>query len=508
MRYYLTCAIDYVNSKPHLGTAYEKITADVIARYQRALGKDVLFLMGNDEHSVKVAQAAKERGLSPLAWCDQMEAAFKAAWTALDVAPTDFIRTSEERHKVAVRAMIERIEKKGDLFQKDYEGWYCVGCEAFKRPEDLQEGKCPEHTNRTPQWLKERNWFFNLQRYRDPLQEWFASHPQFLRPESRRNELGNVLEGGLQDISVSRSSVDWGITFPNDPTQVVYVWFDALINYVSATGWPHDEAKFARYWPADVHLVGKDITRFHAVIWPAMLMAAGLEPPKAVFGHGFVNMAGGRMSKDAGRVTDPLELARIYGADAIRYYLCAEAPFGQDLEWSEERLHARINGDLANALGNLASRTLGMIERYRQGSVGPRPAASALLAEVAAALPQYRAAMDDLDLRGGLRTAMDLVAKANLHIDRTQPFVLAKDPSRAGDLQIVLAEVANLLVVVSRMLFPFMPKKSAALHQMLTGHDLSESNAIATAHDAGIAADRIVAKGAGLFPRLDPKAPA
>jgi methionyl-tRNA synthetase len=507
VRYYLTCAIDYVNSRPHLGTAYEKMTADVLARHHRGRGRDVLFLMGNDEHSAKVAQAARERGLAPLAWCDEMEGVFREAWQALLVEPDDFIRTTEPRHKVAVREMVARIHARGDLYQGTYSGWYCVGCEAFKKEDELAGGRCPEHPHRQPDWLEERNWFFRLSRYRDRIRELLATSPGFLRPEARRNELLALLDRGLEDISVTRAGADWGVPFPLEPEQVVYVWFDALINYLSATGWPGDPGRAARWWPADLHLVGKDITRFHAVIWPAMLISAGLEPPRSIFGHGFVNLGGGRMSKDAGHVTDPVALAAEYGPDAIRYFVCAETAFGQDLDWSRDRLEARFHSELSNGLGNLASRVTSMIEKYRDGVVGPRPDSSPLLREARAAVDAHLAAMDSLDLRGALQAAMGIVERANAHVDRTQPFGLARDPARAGGLQVVLAELANSLVVAARLLHPFMPGKMASLLQALEGRDPDPLSVVADAATAGLAADRVLRKGPALFPRRDRRDP-
>lgn len=503
MRYYLTTAIDYVNSRPHLGTAYEKMTADVIARYHRACGHDVFFLMGNDEHSLKVAQAAEERGLTPLEWCDQMEEAFRHAWAKLDIEPDDFIRTTQERHRIAVREICQRIHDRGDLYQGSYEGWYCVGCEAFKRDEDLVDGKCAEHPGREPKWVEEKNWFFKLTAYRDQLIAYYREHPDFVQPEFRKNELLALLDRGLEDVSVSRSTVTWGVPFPFDDTAVVYVWFDALINYIAGVGFPADPERFEKWWPCDLHLIGKDITRFHCIIWPAMLMSAGLPLPKQVFGHGFVNMPGGRMSKSEGRVTDPVELADRYGACALRYYVCSEGAFGQDIEYTEERLHSRVNSDLANGLGNLASRTIAMISRYRKGEVGPCPESSELLAGARASVAEFRTKMDALDLRGGLAEAMGIVERANVHVDRTEPFRLAKDPERAADLQVILAELANSLLIASRLLAPFMPRRMAQLHEQLTGSPLDPASSVASAESATIAAERIVEKGAPLFPRID-----
>ena len=307
-RFYLTTAIDYVNSRPHLGTAYEKITADVIARYKRLSGVDTHFVMGNDEHSQNVFRRARDLGKDPLAYCDDMEQQFREVWGALDLSFDDFIRTTQPRHRAAVETIVRRIADAGDLYQSDYEGWYCVGCEAFKQEKDLVEGLCPIHRTK-PDWIKERNHFFRLSAYRDRLRAHFAEHPDFLQPESRRNEILSLLEAGLEDISISRAGQSWGIPLPTDPSSVVYVWFDALINYASAVGLGTDPALFDTWWPADLHVIGKDITRFHCVIWPAMLMSAKLPVPRQVFGHGWVHLRGEKMSKSLGTAVDPLEAA-------------------------------------------------------------------------------------------------------------------------------------------------------------------------------------------------------
>jgi methionyl-tRNA synthetase len=306
MRFYLTTAIDYVNSRPHLGTAYEKITADVIARYKRLSGVETHFLMGNDEHSQNVYKRAAERGLDPRVYCDQMEQEFRSVWKQLDISFDDFIRTTEPRHKAAVQKLAQVCFDKGDIYEGFYEGWYCVSCEAFKQEKDLVDGKCPLHPTLTPEWIKEKNYFFRLSKYREPLLQHFAAHPGFLQPEMRRNEILRLLESGLEDISVSRAGQLWGIPLPFATDNVVYVWFDALINYAAAVGYGSDDALFAKWWPADLHIVGKDITRFHTVVWPAMLMSAGLPLPGQVFGHGWVNFGGQRMSKSLGTSLDPV----------------------------------------------------------------------------------------------------------------------------------------------------------------------------------------------------------
>ncbi len=307
-RFYLTTAIDYVNSRPHLGTAYEKVAADVIARYKRLAGFDTHFVMGNDEHSQNVFRKARELGEEPLAYCDRMAQEFTDVWRRLDVSFDDFIRTTEPRHRAGVQELVRRMTAAGDIYEGHYEGWYCVSCEAFKPEKDLVDSLCAIHRTK-PDWIREKNHFFKLSRYRDPLLAHFASHPEFLVPEIRRNEILRLLEAGLDDISVSRAGQSWGIPMPQDPASVIYVWVDALINYISAVGFGTDPAMVEKWWPADLHVIGKDITRFHAVIWPAMLMSAGVPVPKQVFGHGWLHLKGERMSKSSGTAVEPLDAA-------------------------------------------------------------------------------------------------------------------------------------------------------------------------------------------------------
>ena len=365
-KFYLTTAIDYVNSRPHLGTAYEKIAADVIARYKRLCGVETRFMMGNDEHSQNVYAKARELGVEPLAFCDDMEAVFREVWGRLDISFDDFIRTTEPRHRAGVTALVSRLIESGDVYEGFYEGWYCVSCEAFKQEKDLVDGACPVH-QRPPQWIREKNHFFRLSSYRQRLLDHYAEHPEALEPEIRRNEILRLLEAGLEDISMSRTGQAWGIPVPSDPDSVVYVWMDALINYASGVGYGTDEALFETWWPADLHVIGKDITRFHCVVWPAMLMSAGVPLPRQVFGHGWVHWQGQKMSKSLGTVVDPLEAAERLGPDPLRLYLTKEIAFGQDGDFTWDRFEDRYNVDLANNFGNLVSRIAAMADRYRQG---------------------------------------------------------------------------------------------------------------------------------------------
>ena len=501
-RFYLTTAIDYVNSRPHLGTAYEKVTADVIARYRRLCGLSTRFVMGNDEHSQNVFQRAAELGIEPLAFCDRMEGVFREVWAKLDVSFDDFIRTTEERHRVAVTTLVERIGAAGDLYEGEYEGWYCVSCEAFKQDKDLVDGECPVHRSK-PDWLKEKNHFFRLSRYRDRLLEHYAAHPGFVQPEVRRNEMLRLLERGLEDISISRTGQRWGIPLPFDPSNVVYVWFDALTNYMAAVGYGADEEQFARWWPADLHVVGKDITRFHAVVWPAMLMSAGIELPRTVYGHGWVNWQGQRMSKSLGTVVDPLEAADRLGPDPLRLYLVKEIVYGQDGDFTWERFDERYNADLANNFGNLVNRVAAMAHKYRGGRVAPAPGASPRLADRAAdVVRRYRAALDDYQLHAAMAAAFDLVDAANEFITRSEPWVLAKTPERADDLDQALFEMAEAVRIAALLLWPAMPSSCAEIWRRM-GRTDPVAGARLDRDAAWSGGGRQVVQGPPLWPRLE-----
>jgi methionyl-tRNA synthetase len=460
-RFFLTTAIDYVNSRPHVGTAYEKVCADVIARYKRLTGHDTRFLMGNDEHSQNVFKQAAEQGLDPLAYCDQMEQEFRRTWQRLDISFDDFIRTTEPRHKAGVTDLANRIYAAGDIYEGVYEGWYCVSCEEFKQDKDLVNGKCPLHPTLAPEWIREKNFFFRLSKYQQPLLAHFAAHPEFLQPDIRRNEILRLIESGLTDISVSRAGQSWGIPLPFDPTSVVYVWFDALINYASAVGLGGDQELFARLWPADLHVIGKDITRFHTVIWPAMLLAAKLPLPRQVFGHGFMTLNGQRMSKSLGTTIDPIDAADRFGPkgqDPLRLYLVKEIIFGSDGDFTWERYDDRYNADLANNLGNLVSRVSAMAHRYRGGRLVASAAGSDRLARVGdQAAADYVRAMDALALHEGAAAAYRLIDATNEFIAGTAPWTLAKDPSASDRLTQVLFDAAEAIRLAAVMLEPIMP---------------------------------------------------
>ncbi len=502
-RFYLTTAIDYVNSRPHLGTAYEKITADVIARYRRLTGASVHFLMGNDEHSQNVYRRAVELGLDPLVYCDRMEAEFREVWRRLEISFDDFIRTTEARHRAAVTEMVRRIAAAGDLYEGDYEGWYCVSCEAFKQEKDLVDGLCPVHQRR-PDWIREKNHFFRLSRYREHLLDHLAEHPDFLEPDIRRNEILRLLEGGLEDISISRAGQPWGIPLPMDPGSVVYVWFDALINYISAVGFAVDEARFSAWWPADLHVIGKDITRFHCVIWPAMLLSAGVALPRQVFGHGWVHFRGQKMSKSLGTVVDPLEAADRLGPDPLRLYLVKEIPYGSDGDFSWERFEERYNVDLANNLGNLVNRVAAMVDRYRHGALEPvAPSGERLAAVATDVVDQYRRAMDRHALHDGAAAVFRLVDATNEFLADTAPWLLARDPHQRDRLTGVLYEAAEAVRIAGVLLEPIMPRSAAEIRRRMG--DATPTRALELDRDAAWrpSGARRVLKGDPLWPRLE-----
>ena len=468
-RFYITTAIDYANGDPHLGHAYEKIGADATARYYRLLGDDVRFCMGMDEHGQKVAQAAAARGISPQQLVDELSARFEAMWRRLNISNDRWIRTTQPHHKKGVRALIERIFERNpdDFYEKSYEGWYCVGCEVFKRDNEIQDGRCVLHPTRELQWTEERNWFFRLSHYEGFLRAHYEAHPDFILPESRRNEQLALIDSGLEDISVTRARLSWAIPFPRPTSdgveQGTWVWFDALPNYLTDTGYP-DEG-FEAWWPAHLHVVGKDITRLHAVIWPAMLQAAGLELPERVWGHGFVSLAGERFSKSAGVRLELGEAIDRFGPDAFRYFLLREVPWDADGNFSWERFAERYTAELANGLGNLASRTTTMLAKYRDGVVPASPVeVDQAIAEAVAA---YRAAMDALLLHEGAAAAYEVVRHANALVAERQPWTLAKDPARADELDLTLATMVRCLAAAAVLLSPFIPGKAAELWERL-----------------------------------------
>jgi methionyl-tRNA synthetase len=504
--YYLTTAIDYANGDPHLGHAFEKIGADVIARYHRMLGDDVWFLIGMDEHGQKVAQTAADRGLTPQALVDEVAETFQAMWRRLGISNDQFMRTTAPAHKSGVQALIEMIFEKSpsDFYEKSYAGYYCVGCEAFKQDNEIVDGRCVLHPTRVLEWVEERNWFFRLSAYRDFLLGHFAAKPEFLQPASRRNEILSLLQQGLDDVSASRARLAWGVPFPRPTSdgevQTTYVWFDALPNYLTATGFPKAEPR--QHWPAQLHVIGKDITRFHAVIWPAMLKAAGLELPSEIWAHGFVNLGGERFSKSAGVKLELGEAIDRFGADAFRYFLMREIPFDADGNFSWERFEERYTSDLANGYGNLASRTIAMIEKYRDGVV-PSLTRNASYDSDSQDIASYLAAMNNRLLHKALDAAFRNVDGANEYVTMQAPWKLAKDPALAAALDETLSTLARKLAIQTVLLAPFMPRKAQSVWEQLGGPGEVSAQRLADSAELDPGGWKMT-KGAPLFPREIP----
>ena len=512
---YITTAIDYVNSPPHIGTAYEKIGADVLARWYRLCGYQVHFQMGNDEHSINVKRAAEAEGKKPQQYCQEMRKHFEKIWRRLDISYDGFIQTSDVHHEGGVGELFTQIMKKGDIYPSRYEGWYCESCEAFLTEKDLVDGLCPHHKSK-PKWLEEQNYFFALSKYRDRLLKHIKKNPEFILPEIRRNEIVSLLKEGLQDVSVSRATFDWGIQVPGDPAHVVYVWFDALINYITAVGFGWDEKLFKRWWPADVHVIGKDITRFHCVIWPAMLMSAGLPLPRTIFGHGFVYFRGEKMSKTLGNVVEPMEVIDRVGADPLRYYLMREGGFGRDGDFTWEHFIERYNGDLANGIGNLVSRTVGMATRYQDGTIRPpkKYDRKSTLAKASGALPdRISTALDhstgEIEFHLALASIWELITAADRHINENKPWELAKR-GKKDEINLVLWEIASSLRVASILLAPFMPTTAGRIWETLGLDALGSFNQVTaeqTSKPWGTLNVPIkVQAGKGLFPRIEQEA--
>ena len=471
--YYITTAIPYANGPPHIGHAYEAIATDAIARFMRLDGYDVFFLTGTDEHGLKMQQSAAREGLSVRELSDRNVRRFQEMVERLNCSNDQFIRTTEARHYRASTAIWERMASAGDIYLSKYSGWYSVRDEAYYADDETSVGA--DNVRRGPtdtpvEWVEEESYFFRLSKYQEPLLKLYREHPDFVLPEARRNEVASFVRGGLQDLSVSRTTFDWGVPVPGDPEHVMYVWVDALTNYITGVGFPDTESeKFRRYWPADLHVIGKDIVRFHAVYWPAFLMSAGIEVPRRIFSHGFVFNRGEKMSKSVGNVIDPFALADAYGVDQLRYFFLREVPFGQDGNYSHEAIVARINADLANDLGNLAQRSLAMIAR-NCGGVLPAPGAfsandAAILRRADGMIATARDALATQQLHQVLNATWAVVAEANRYFAGEAPWALAKtDPARMETVLYVTAEVTRQIAILAQ---PFMPASCAKLLDLL-----------------------------------------
>jgi methionyl-tRNA synthetase len=503
-KFYLTTPIYYVNDVPHIGHAYTTIAADVLARYHRGRGDDVYFLTGTDEHGAKVAEAAAARGKEPQEFVDEIVGHFKEAWQKLDIGYDYFIRTSDKRHEDGVRKFFEHWHGSDDIYKGVYEGLYCVSCERFYAEDELINGLCPDH-QKPPIQYSEENYFFRLSRYTEPLikaitDETDPNHFD-VEPAARRNEVLGKLRLGLQDISISRGSLTWGVPLPFDPSHTAYVWIDALLNYATAVGYGDDSEQFARYWPAELHLLAKDILWFHAIIWPAMLISNGVRPPKRVYAHGFFTVNGRKMSKTVGNVIAPAQLVERYGADGARYLLLSEFPFGTDGNVSLDSMDQRFNSDLANDLGNLLNRTVSMINRYFDGSVPAAGAASGPDADLRGAVSELPArvgrALDNLEFSVALEAIRQCVTAANRYVDQTQPWTLAKnDRERLATVLRTLVEAERLIAIE---LAPFIPSSAGRMLEQLGLGTAAPGERVWGAYPA----DGRVGKPNPLFPKLE-----
>lgn len=510
--FYITTPIYYPSDKLHIGHAYTTVAADCMARYKRLRGYDVMYLTGTDEHGQKIERIAKEKGKQPQEFVDEIVAGIKKLWKDLDISYDDFIRTTEERHKRVVQKIFQRFIDQGDIYLDEYEGLYCTPCESFWTERQAENNRCPD-CGRPVELVREKSYFFRMSKYADRLLKYYEENPDFIQPESRRNEMiNNFIKPGLEDLCVSRTTFEWGIKVPNDPEHVIYVWIDALTNYITALGYGAEEEserqKFERYWPCDVHLVGKEIVRFHTIYWPIMLMALDLPLPKKVFGHGWLLMKDGKMSKSKGNVVDPVKLIQRYGLDALRYYLLREVPFGSDGVFTPESFVERVNSDLANDLGNLVNRTLAMINKYFDGYVPnyvekATPFDEGLVAAVLKARQEAEEALENMQFSVALTAIWQAVSRTNKYIDETEPWLLAKDESKREQLGSVLYHLVESIRHISILIQPFMTRTPKKIWQQLGLTEGEATSWESLASFGRFPSGTKIEVGAPLFPRLD-----
>lgn len=505
--FFISTPIYYPSDNLHIGHAYCTSVADSIARFHRLEGEDVMFLTGSDEHGQKIQRKAEEQGIKPIEYVDKIVASFQLLWEKLNISNDDFVRTSQARHEKVVKNVLQKLYDQGDIYKKDYEGLYCVPCESFWLERQLVNGNCCPDCGRPVETFKEESYFFKLSKYQDRLLDYIKNNPDFIQPISRRNEMINFINQGLEDLSITRTTFDWGIEVPFDKKHVVYVWFDALLNYFTGIGYGTDDKLFNKFWPGDLHLVGKEIVRFHSIIWPTMLMAMGEELPKQVYGHGWLVVDGDKMSKSKGNVINPLGLIEEFGSDAIRYFLLREINLGSDGNFSRDALINRINSDLANDLGNLLNRTIGMISKYHGGvihkvDIEDNEFDTDLKKSIEDTIKSVTEEMNNMELGRAIKGVWALISRTNKYVDETAPWILAKDETKADRLKAVMYNLAEALRIIAILIEPYIPNTSPKIYAQL-GVEVPKQYLLTDAVWGGLVDGTKVEKAQPIFPRIE-----